>query len=238
MNIKSKLSFVVSLLIILLGLFFIICDNFWWETSKSIWISIGCSMIASGIVAILSQLLIQDISSREIDNWKIVKIFDRRSEKNKESDPLLSSIKENLDGVAFGLKKWRTNNKTEILSALNRGVSIRLITMNPQSPHVQERAIEEGQHENLANSINDLIAFANIMNSKSTNGKIQIKGYNSMTLDFYWRMDDLIYVGPYLFNKDSSDTITYKFLKGGKGFDYYRNYFEELWTNQELITLV
>lgn len=189
-------------------------------------------------MAILTQLLLEDLVSNDIDDWKITKIFDRRSDKNKESDPLLSDLKETLDGIAFGLKKWRTNNSTEILNALNRGVNIRLITMNPDSPHVQERANEEGQNENLANSINDLIEFAKDMNSRSTSGKFEVKGYDCMTLGFYWRMDDFMYVGPYLYKKDSSDTITFKFVNGGKGFEYYRKYFDSLWNNSELKNLL
>lgn len=238
LSIKSKLSFWCSIIIALIGMILIICDNYWWKTDKSIWISIGCSLIASSIVAILSQFLLEDLAAKDIDEWKITKIFDRRSEKNRESDPLLSELKENLDGIAFGLKKWRTNNSTEILNAMNHGVNIRLITMNPDSVHVRERAEEEGQNENLKDSINDLINFANNLNSKSMNGKIAIKGYDCMTLDFYWRMDDIIYVGPYMYKKASSDTITYKFVNGGKGFEYYRKYFESLWNDSSLIDLV
>ena len=52
-----------------------------------------------------------------------------------------------------------------------------------------------------------------------------------MTLDFYWRMDDELYVGPYLLNIESQQTITYKHLKGDKGFKLYSDYFESLWNN-------
>lgn len=238
MNIKSKTTFYASIIIALIGGILILCDNFWWQTKKTIFISIGCSLIASGIVSILSQYLLENLYAKDIDEWKIVHIFECRSDKNKESDPQLTKIKERIDGIAFGLSKWRTNNETEILNALNRGVNIRLITMNPESSHVQERSIEENQNENLQQSINDLINFGIEMNQKSTKGKINIKGYNCMTLDFYWRMDDIVYTGPYLFHKDSSDTITYKFSKKGKGFDYYSKYFNELWNNPELINLV
>lgn len=52
-----------------------------------------------------------------------------------------------------------------------------------------------------------------------------------MTLDFYWRIDDQIYIGPYWLGTESQQTITYKFIKGGRGFEVYSDYFEELWNN-------
>jgi len=60
-----------------------------------------------------------------------------------------------------------------------------------------------------------------------------------MTLDFYWRMDDELYIGPYLFDVVSQQTITYKFVRGkskddGRGFNMYTNYFESLWNNEKL----
>ena len=55
-----------------------------------------------------------------------------------------------------------------------------------------------------------------------------------MTLDFYWRVDDVIYIGPYWYGVESQQTITYKYLAGGKGFTQYSEYFETLWNNTDL----
>ena len=55
-----------------------------------------------------------------------------------------------------------------------------------------------------------------------------------MTLDFYWRIDDELYVGPYLYGIPSQQTITYKFVNGGMGFKLYSEYFESLWNNDKL----
>ena len=56
-----------------------------------------------------------------------------------------------------------------------------------------------------------------------------MKYYDSRTLDFYWRIDDIVYVGPYLPSSESQATITYKFEKDGRDFALYSNYFDELW---------
>lgn len=55
-----------------------------------------------------------------------------------------------------------------------------------------------------------------------------------MTLDFYWRVDNMIYVGPYFYDEPSNQTITYGFEEGGKGFARYSDYFEKLWNNKDL----
>ena len=54
-----------------------------------------------------------------------------------------------------------------------------------------------------------------------------------MTLDFYWRVDNDIYIGPYWYHVGSQQTITYKFHKGRRGFDIYRDYFESLWNDND-----
>ena len=56
-----------------------------------------------------------------------------------------------------------------------------------------------------------------------------------MTLDFYWRVDDTLYIGPYWFGYKSSDTITYCFKEGGKAFTLYTEYFDTLWQNKEIM---
>ena len=52
-----------------------------------------------------------------------------------------------------------------------------------------------------------------------------------MPLDFYCKIDDNLYVGPYLYGKESQQTISYRFSPNGKGFKYYSNYFETLWNS-------
>ena len=67
-----------------------------------------------------------------------------------------------------------------------------------------------------------------MLNTHKSSGHIKVKGYKCMTLDFYWRVDNEIYIGPYWYHIGSQQTITCKFLKGKKGFDIYENYFESL----------
>ena len=75
--------------IIILGILTILADIFWLKTRQNIWISIGCSLLASGIVILAQAVLIDGKRIDPLDEWGLEKIYETRAEKNKESDPLL-----------------------------------------------------------------------------------------------------------------------------------------------------
>ena len=89
----------------------------------------------------------------------------------------------------------------------------------------------------IKQTIIQMVAWADRLNQQKRKGKIEIKGYNSMTLDFYWRVDNTICIGPYWYGTDSQQTITYKFRddeKNGLGYKQYEEYFEKLWNDADL----
>lgn len=170
-----------------------------------------------------------------LQNWGLRYIFPSRAEKNKDSDPKLKdkSIKQ-LDGIAFGLKNFRSFHTEDIENCLLNGMKIRFLVMNPNGNFIKQREIEENEVEGqISQSILQLVDWAKRL-KKKTSGDISIKYYNSMTLDFYWRLGDYLYVGPYLYGKTSQSTLTYKYIKGSQGFDMYTRYFEDLWNDDSL----
>lgn len=229
-------AIIVSLLLIILGLLSILLDQFWLKTTTGLYINIGCSLIASGLVLFFTALFIDFRKDYLVwSEWKLEKIFKTRAEKNAESDPKLEThnVKQ-LDGIAFGLKSFRSNRKNDVLSCMQRGMNVRLLVMDPTGPFVQQRELEENAAPgSIAESILNLVTWAEELNASSERGKIQIRFYNTMTLDFYWRLDDELYIGPYMLDVESQQTITYKYAKGGKGFQLYSDYFETLWNNSK-----
>lgn len=172
---------------------------------------------------------------KNLFEWKISYIFRLRAEKNQDSDPrlMIPGVKE-LDGIAFGLKTFRDAHTADIENCLNNGIRIRLLIMDPELPFVKQRELEEKEVEGqISASISHLLTWAKEL-KKKTKGNISIKYYNSMTLDFYWRIDDVLYVGPYLFGRASQATLTYKYEKGGLGYKEYTEYFESLWDDKSL----
>lgn len=230
-------SLFAGILIILAGVGLCIWSAFLINPWYTILLSIGCSLIASGIVILMHDFFIERKQVSLLDEWKIDKIYSTRAEKNAESDPELTKSKYCLDAIAFGLSSFRSKQTSKVEALLRKGVNMRIITMNPNSQFTLIRDKEEKKKEGTTGySISQLVEWADKLNDKKLKGKIIVKGYDTMTLDFYWRLDNTIYVGPYWYGVDSQQTITYKFSDGGKGFTQYSEYFETLWNDKDFCT--
>lgn len=231
-NLKSV---IVGLLVLVIGIFLALMDTFVWHTPSSLLLNIGCSLIASSLVILLTTFLVDVKRENPLDEWGIFKIYSTRAEKNADSDPELDHAKYQIDAVAFGLGNFRSKYSSKVEVCLRKGVNIRILTMNPDSDLVHIREKEENAIEGqIEKSIRDLVVWADKLNSENRNkGKIIVKGYDCMTLDFYWRVDNELFIGPYWYGQPSNQTITYAFKEGGKGFAQYTSYFESLWDNKE-----
>jgi len=228
-------SLFAGMAIILLGIIMCIVSTYLPIPWDNVVLSIGCSLIASGIVILAHDFLVEKKQKSLLDEWKIEKIYSTRSEKNAESDPELMKTKYCIDVIAFGLGSFRSKHTSKVETCLRKGVNIRILTMDPESSYVGIRDAEENKSMGTTkHSIEQLVQWADALNKKELKGKIVIKGYSSMTLDFYWRVDDVVYVGPYWYGVDSQQTITYKFVDGGQGFTQYTEYYETLWEDDKL----
>lgn len=202
--------------------------------------SIGSSLIGSAVVGFIYNLYNEQ--ENVLKSWGVDKVYRTRTEKSNDSDPKLRKAKERLDIVAFGMKSFRSNHRKEMCECLTNGVNVRILTMNPDCDFVRQRAKEENEHEEqIRHGIKDLVKWCEEINTEvkktsKKSGQIEIRFYNCMTLEFYWRCDDELYFGPYLLEKDSQQTITFRAKRGGKLFDIYTEYFEELWANETFIS--
>ena len=228
-------SIITGLIVVIVGILLIVADAFWWMSGQMVWIGIGCSLIASALVILLNAFLVEIHIVSPLDEWKLKTITSTRAEINCDCENEMKGAKKQIDIIAFGLRSFRTaHTDKEVLNKLNRGTNYRILTMKPDSDFVLYRQIEEN-NKNIQDSINELVSWANEINKQSRKGKIVIKGYSAMTLDFYWRVDEVLYIGPYWYGYESQQTITYKYEKGGKGFRTYTAYFDKLWNNSNLV---
>ncbi len=235
---KEKLnlkSIIVGLLVLIIGILLIILDLFSAKTDTNLWISIGCSLIASGLVILLNAVCVERIKDNPLKEWGISNIYPSRAIMNTDCEVSVDNAEHQVDVIAFGLHSYRDAKSKTTLKLLSKGVNFRIITMDPDSEFVYQRAKEEGEvKEQISNSIRQLVEWANDLNKKSKKGKITVKGYSCMTLSFYWRVDGEIYTGPYWYGKRSQQTISYKFTSG-KTFKAYTEYFESLWGDEVLM---
>lgn len=162
-------AIIAGLLFIILGISFVLLDIFAIKTEKAIWISIGCSLLASGMVVLIQAVLVDAKQPDVAEEWGLEKIYSTRSEKNKDSDPKLNKAKHQLDVVAFGLKSFRSMHSKKVERLLKKGINVRMLTMDPSenNPFLKQRELEEGEPEGqIRTSIEALVEWANKLNAQ------------------------------------------------------------------------
>ena len=236
----NQTSIIIGFAMLCLGTLLAFLDSYKFKTPQNLLVSIGCSLIASAIIIIANAIFLERKIINPLDKWGIKAIYNIRADINPEISRKLPHLDKQLDIVAFGLKSLRDTQDDAIDELLHKGVNIRILTMHPESPYVTQREIEEKEAEGqIKSTIEKLIKWAEEKNHDPKHrGHIEIKVYHCITLDFYWRMDKDLYVGPYWYNRGSQQTITYQFTKGQDGFKTYSNYFDKLWSDSSMTTLV
>lgn len=208
---------------------------------KNILISTGCSLIASSVVSFLTSkyLVRMNRIKRVVEYWGLEAIFETRQEMNRSVDAVFDSLEKNLDIIAWGLKSFRDARDKSVRDKVARGLKIRFITLDPDSEYVKQREIDEkeasGQIKQTILNLQKWIEELQKIAPKPDN--IQVKYYNSLPEDFYFRVDDHIFIGPYLYGISSQQTISYEFKSPAKGALYYRDYFERLWNDSNFCQL-
>ena len=216
---------------LLIAASFLLKDDY--QNAKNILISVGCSIIASNLIMYFtSEFMIRTRRRIEIiDNWGLEAIYETRSEMNLSSNESLSKCSRNLDIIAFGLKNFRDAKADLIRELLDKKVEIRILTLDPESELL--RLVDE--RENLTpnqtkKEITDLIKWCDDVNKENKKGLLTIKTYDFLPLDFYFRVDNKLFIGPYLKDKSSQQAISYEYSSGA-GFLYWTRYFENIWKN-------
>lgn len=170
-----------------------------------------------------------------INTWGIKEVFETRQKMNVRLNEIWNELTNELDIIGFGLKSFRDAQTNSINEKTKKGLKLRILTINPYSSFVKQREKDELLTEgSIKKTIIDLKKWVDKLKEKSSNpNNIQLKFYNSLPLEFYWRQEDNLYVGPYLYGKGSQQTVTFEYQKGTKGYDFYRTYFEDLWSNDD-----
>ena len=60
---------------------------------------------------------------------------------------------------------------------------------------------------------------------------VMIKYYESLPLDFFWRQDNNLFIGPYLKGIGSQQTLTYHYRIDSEVGKFFLNYFDTLWND-------
>lgn len=199
---------------------------------------VGVSLLLSGLLGIFMNVLFyrKEAKYQVCEEWKITNIYESRAIANKKIDACQELAKKHVDIIAFGLTSWRQSKEQLIDSMLKKGVRIRIITIDPDSDVLTRQDHYEGKAKGSTKET--ILQLREFFSKTEDREKVEIRYHNELPLDFYFRVDDHVFVGPYLFGKESQQLITYEFEMGGQGFDYYSQYFEDLWTGKTVPKLV
>lgn len=200
-------------------------------------ISVGTSILASAIVVLLSSryLVKQENTKNIIENWGLTGIYKTRAKMNEYVNIDLEWNKEKLDIIAFGLKGFRDSKGDLIVKKVKRGMRLRIITIHPESVFLEEREkAEKCVGGGIKSDIIQLDKFVKELQRNQINeDQVKMKYYDSLPLDFYFGMDRSIYIGPYLYDIDSQQTISFAFKSKAEAYDFYTNYFEKRWNDDD-----
>ena len=170
-------------------------------------------------------------SFKEAKDWGLAKVYATRGEMNGSSGKYIKTAK-SIKIIAFGMKSWRDAKSNDVKALLQRGGSIKIITMDPDCPNLKAR--ERDEHDNtIGNSIRDLVKWAERLNSESASGKIEIRMHDHLPLDFLFLMNNRLFTGPYEYGKSSQQTVSFEYEITGDAYEYYEEFFDRLWENPE-----
>lgn len=232
-----------KMIIILINIIIIVCGGsllLSFPNNQNL-LNIGAGLLASGIVAIFYLIYPQIDLERDYLRFRkmgLLEVYPRRDQ-SKEYENLLKKAEKNIDVLGLGLNQFREDNEAIIKEKALQGVEIRLLVIDPKSPVTAVRSYQENDlaGEMIKIPIKKLEIYVKEVNKnidKSNKGKkIQIKYYNAVSSTMIFRIDNVMFVGPYFHKIPSRTTITFKIENDTEIFNQYDRHFNELWNDEE-----
>jgi hypothetical protein len=231
MDNRTKIVLLVNLLVVLSG---VVLTQISMLEIKDV----GVSLIASGLVTLFYFAYPKTTVEEEyhkLTKNKLTATYVTRDLK-EEYSALLNSASKKIDVLGLGLNKFREDNGEIVKQKCLQGVQVRFLVIDPESDSFKMRNLEEGDKmgETIRAPQEKLLEYVADTNqavaTKAAGKKIQIKYYKSSPTTMIFRIDDVMFVGPYLHKRVSRNTCTFK-LEKGELFSQYEDHFEKLWND-------
>ncbi len=233
---KTKIIVLINIIILLLGISLTIYAYF---KNDSIILNIGAGLITSGIVAIF--YLIYPHLDMEKDYLRfrkmgLIDIYQRRN-LSQEYSELLETAEKKIEVLGLGLDHFREDNGAVIKYKALAGVVVRMLVVKPGSQISSIRSYQENDlhGETIEIPLEKLKQYVISVNQEIDNlnrgTKIQMKFYDAVPSTMIFRIDDIMFFGPYLHKISSRNTITYKVEENSEIFKQYEKHFNDLWND-------
>lgn len=200
--------------------------------------SVGGSLIAASAISLLYYPMhaYERNTYALVKEWGLEGIYVSRAKMNGSTARQFKHTQQDLEYISFGLKSLRDSGKSKTIEdKVKKGMRVKILTLNPDSSYVAQREREEGGVPGeIKEQIKQLTAWMRRLYYFSPKpGSVEMKYYDAMPLEFYCRQDDRIYTGPYQYRRGSQQTISFEFRAGSEGYNYYLEYFQQLWNDPD-----
>lgn len=234
---KQKMYLCTTCTVFILGIIFV----FWGIdvhdqiVKNTILLSVGTSLLAGGIVAALD--MFRNAGQKQIyhniDNIifraGVENIYEKRD--LDEYDKLIKRAEHSIDVLGYSLRAFYQSYRDILIekTGKNADFKIRILLVNPDSVFSKDR---EANEDGKANGIYKN-SFEVIKAGFAENKNIQIKTINTPIGYMIYRIDDVMYVGPYFYKKNSKSTNTMRLDKSGWLYREYQREFDNMWKDSE-----
>jgi hypothetical protein len=226
-----KILIIQILILVILVILSIFLSYIGFTSKSPFLLAIGTSLIASAIVYLLDILkqygiinaLKQEVN-KDIANSGIANLYNKRSV--EKYDILMSDANKKIDALGYSLRRFHDTSK-HIIEEYQKKKSppkIRILLIDPDSEFSKEREKIEGEVEGTYKGSIEKLRF-----SFSKYKFIEVKKIATQLSNMIYRIDDTMFIGPYLYKVSSSVTVTFELEKHGWLFKLYENEFNKLW---------
>lgn len=227
----------INWLIVLIGVVLILISLLWENNTfwSTLLISVGCSILATGIVTIVtSSHMIGRREKKEIlDEWGLQAIFSTKAKMNERSNECLENAKNNIDIIAIGMVNFLNVKRQLLENKLAKKVQIRIISCD-STMMLEQREIDESSSKQPTHVMKRQVKeLTNWVKSLATKHDIQIKYHSTYPGFSYLRIDDHVFWGPNLPLLISQQNFAFEFSIRGEGGEYLNKYFETLWNDPD-----
>lgn len=232
--IKKRIYLLTTLVILIIGYILILKGSLNIDKNVSnIYISIGTSLIATGIVATLDLFreLVRENNFKKMNNviyeagiWSVHKKRDLDA-----YDVLMEGMEKGVDITGYSLRSFFDSYEQVIKKKIKQNplIKIRMLVVDPESEFSKNREKIEGNYtgsvfkNNIEKIERELLDIDNV----------EIKKISTPLTTMIFRIDNVMFVGPHLYKKSSKATLTLEISKNGWLFEQYQEEFERLWND-------
>ena len=163
--------------------------------------------------------------------------FDSRGPRIKEKyDRELARMSDRLDLMGFGQSALRQDYQDDFLQWAQRA-KVRVMLLDPEHPspeadHASQRDREEGNPiGSIGADVRDFVhATRDLLR---TTDRFQVRLYRCLPTINIFRIDQVMFWGPYLVGTQSRNLPTFRLNSGGSLFARFIRHFEEVWSTDE-----